>query len=51
MKKKSARKKINNLSLKECEAIIEKYGGRAECLYVQHVLNQYNKLRAEKELS
>jgi len=42
------KKKVNRLTLKECEEIITKLGGVKECLFVQHVLEQYNKLNVQK---
>ena len=42
------KKKVNHLSLKECEELIEKIGGMKECLYVQHILQRYNELTVKK---
>jgi len=42
------KKKVNHLTLKECEDIISKSGGMKECLFVRHVLEQYNKLLVTK---
>lgn len=49
MPEKKKKKKVNNLNLKECEDIIKKVGGMAECAYVQHVMDQYNVLLAKSE--
>lgn len=43
-KKKTARKKINQLSIKECEAIIARLNKDRESLYYNHVLNHYRSL-------
>jgi len=45
---KKKKKKVNHLNLKECEEIITKLGGMKECLFVQHVLEHYNKLTVQK---
>jgi hypothetical protein len=42
------KKKVNHLSLKECEQIIEKIGGMKECIYAQHILQRYNELVVKK---
>jgi len=49
MSEKKKKKKVNSLNLKECEEIIKRLGGQVECQYLQQVLNQYNKLVAQKE--
>ena len=49
MPEKKRKKKVNHLNLKECENIIKNSGGIAECAYVQHVMNRYNELVAQKE--
>jgi len=49
MTEKKKKKKVNHLNLKECEAIIKHLGGVIECAYVQHVMNRYNQLVAQKE--
>ena len=49
MSEKKKKKKVNSLNLKECEEIIKRWGGQLECQYLQQVLNQYNKLVAQKE--
>jgi len=41
-------KKVNQLSLKQCEDIIEKAGGKLECLYIQHVMEHYTALKAKQ---
>jgi len=46
--KPNKKKKVNHLTLKECEDIISKSGGLKECLFVQHVLERYNKLLVNK---
>jgi enoyl-[acyl-carrier-protein] reductase (NADH) len=47
MAEKRRKKKVNNLSLKECEEIIKKMGGMVECAYVQHVMQRYNVMQAK----
>jgi len=42
------KKKVNHLSLKDCEELIAKIGGMKECLYVQHILQRYNQLVVKK---
>lgn len=49
MAEKKKKKKVNHLNLKECENIIKNSGGLLECAYVQHVMNRYNQLVAQKE--
>lgn len=38
------KKKINQLTTKECEAILERLAGQTECKYYQHVLEHYRRL-------
>jgi hypothetical protein len=38
------KKKVNQLTIKECEAILTRLAGQIECKYYQHVLNHYRKL-------
>lgn len=38
------KKKVNQLDLKECEAILQKLAGQTESKYYQHVLEHYRKL-------
>ena len=38
------KKKVNQLNIKECEAILNRLAGQTECEYYQHVLNHYRKL-------
>jgi hypothetical protein len=38
------KKKVNQLTIKECEAILTRLAGQSECKYYQHVLNHYRKL-------
>ena len=38
------KKKVNQLTIKECEVILSRLAGQVECKYYQHVLNQYRKL-------
>lgn len=47
MTEKKRKKKVNNLNLKECEAILQKLQGQNENKYYQDVLNQYRKLIPE----
>jgi hypothetical protein len=47
--KKKKNKKINHLSLRECEAILERAGGTAQCLYIQQILLQRQILLAKKK--
>ena len=49
MAEKKSKKKVNRLNLKECENIIKNSGGIMECAYVQHVMDRYNQLVAQKE--
>ena len=48
-KKKKNNKKVNHLSLKECENIIAKLGGQLQCQYVQKVLERQKELLAKKQ--
>ena len=45
---KKKKKKVNHLSFKECEEIIERMGGADECLFLQHVMVRYHELQAKK---
>lgn len=47
--KKKKNKKINQLSLKECEEIIAKLGGQIQCQYVQKVLERQKELQVKKQ--
>ena len=38
------KKKVNQLTIKECEAILNRLARQTECKYYQHVLNHYRKL-------
>lgn len=38
------KKKVNQLTIKECEAILIRLAGQTECKYYQHVLEHYRKL-------
>lgn len=38
------KKKVNQLTVKECEAILEGLAGQIENKYYQHVLEQYRRL-------
>lgn len=38
------KKKVNQLTIKECEAILERLAGQIECKYYQHVLEHYRRL-------
>jgi len=38
------KKKVNHLTIKECEAILARLAGQKECKYYQHVLEYYRKL-------
>ena len=49
MVKKKNNKKVNQLSLKECEDIIAKLGGQVQCQYVQQVLERQKQLIVKKE--
>lgn len=47
--KKKHNKKVNRLSLKECEEIIAKLGGQLQCQYVQQVLFRQQELLVKKQ--
>jgi len=49
MAEKKKKKKVNHLTLKECEDIIAKLGGQAQCQYVQQVLEQQKQLLVRKQ--
>lgn len=38
------KKKVNHLTIKECESILEKLRGQTENKYYQHVLEHYRSL-------
>lgn len=44
MTENKKKKKVNQLTIKECEAILTRLAGQAECKYYQHVLNHYRRL-------
>lgn len=46
---KKKNKKVNQLSLKECENIIAKLGGQLQCQYVQNVLERQKELIVKKQ--
>jgi hypothetical protein len=48
MSDKKKNKKVNHLSLKECESIIEKMGGQIHCQYMQQVLERQRTLLVKK---
>lgn len=48
MAKKKKSKKVNSLSLKECEHIVAKLGGQLQCHYVQQVLERQQQLLVKK---
>jgi len=48
MGEKKKNKKVNQLSLKECEDIITRMGGQVQCQYIQKVLEQQQILLAKK---
>jgi len=48
MAKKKKNKKVNQLSLKECEDIIAKLGGQLHCQYTQQVLERQKELVVRK---
>lgn len=47
--KKKKIKKVNQLSLKECEEIINRLGGQIQCEYAQQVLERQKQLIVKKE--
>lgn len=47
--KSKKNKKVNQLSLLECEDIIEKAGGAIQCLYIQQILLRRQLLLAKKK--
>lgn len=49
MAKKKNNKKVNQLSLKECEDIIAKLGGQLQCQYVQQVLERQKELVVKQQ--
>jgi hypothetical protein len=48
MSAKKNNKKVNKLTLKECEQIIQKTGGQVHCQYVQQVLQRQQELIVKK---
>jgi len=48
MSKEKSNKKVNKLTLKECEVIIQNTGGQVHCLYVQQVLQRQQELMVKK---
>jgi hypothetical protein len=38
------KKKVNQLTIKECEAILQRLAGQVECKYYQHILEHYRRL-------
>lgn len=44
MSETKKKKKVNQLNIKECEAILQKLAGQTECKYYQHVLEHYRSL-------
>jgi hypothetical protein len=44
MANKKNTKKVNQLKLEECKAILDRLAGQTENKYYQHVLDQYRKL-------
>jgi len=48
MSDKKKNKKVNHLSLRECESIIEKMGGQIHCQYMQQVLKRQQELLVKK---
>ena len=48
-KKDKKNKKINRLTLKECEDIITRLGGQVQCQYVQKVLERQKELLVKKQ--
>lgn len=49
MADKKKNKKINRLTLAECESIISKLGGQLQCQYVQKVLERQQELLVKKQ--
>lgn len=49
MSEKSKKKKINHLSLKDCEDIINRLGGQQQCQYVLQVMDRLKTLQAKKQ--
>ncbi len=48
MSKEKNNKKVNKLTLQECEMIIGKSGGQVHCQYVQQVLQRQQELMVKK---
>lgn len=44
MSENKKKKKVNQLNIKECEAILARLAGQIECKYYQHVLSHYRSL-------
>jgi len=49
MKKKSKRKKVNNLKFSECREILEKLSSHSNSQYYQDVLKRFNSLLPKQE--
>jgi len=49
MSKKAKNKKVNHLSLKQCEKILSELKTHAGSVYYQHVFKRYNELLLKKE--
>ena len=48
MSKKQKNKKVNHLTLKECEDIISRSGGQLHCQYIMQVVERQRGLLAKK---
>lgn len=44
MTENKKKKKVNQLDIKDCEAVLQRLAGQTECKYYQHVLEHYRKL-------
>jgi hypothetical protein len=51
MAKEKKNKKVNKLSLKECEDIIASMGGQLQCQYVQKILERQKELLVKKQFN
>lgn len=49
-KKRSKRKKINNLNFSECKEILDKLSGQEHSLYYKHVVTRFNELTSVKDI-
>jgi len=49
MKKKSKRKKVNNLKFSECKELLEKLSGQPNSKYYHDILNRFNSLLPKQE--